>query len=265
MERLTPLCEVFAKPIVSAKMLPVFKHTQLSTDTRATDPTLWQIFKYLNMEIAPADHSLSFSQVDADKIDAKATMKVPPLIHPLFSSRNFVFTVPFTSSHVSLALPLPSLATISSVLSFTPQWIKLYLHSKLLLASNTMDYLHETTLEEYLQQQGYTHDFIWGFVYPGMATVCSCSIEALKKVPASYILHFHANHGRSAGWSCLKSGVHEFCSALLSNVDSVFLGRGVAAVYRNTDTGVPFEWIVEDENGVKEFYNQVCMGFTMVR
>ncbi len=92
-------------------------------------------------------------------------------------------------------------------------------------------------LREYLEQQRYSPDFVWRFLYPSLSsTVCTCDYTALNEYPAALLLT--SLHKMVAGQPLRRSleGTRDVVRRLTANLTDIRLNESVRHVRRISPT-----------------------------
>jgi predicted NAD/FAD-binding protein len=103
------------------------------------------------------------------------------------------------------------------------------------------------TLAEYLQWRGYSQAFAEGFLVPVMAGICTCTLEAVRRYPATVILGYFAAGLFSVPVSRARHGIADVVSRLSAGVQQIRLGAAVEAI-------VPAQGGVRVRAGGAEFF-----------
>jgi len=94
----------------------------------------------------------------------------------------------------------------------------------------------DLTLGQYLQQERYSDDFVFDFLFPGLAsTVLTCSYEALRNYPAKIALRSLLNQVDRSPLRRTTHGTADVVGRLSKNIDDIRLSTRVAAVSQSSD------------------------------
>ena len=110
------------------------------------------------------------------------------------------------------------------------------------------------TLGDYLAQEGYSDAFADGFVLPTYATVCTCSVESVRRYPAEVVLEYLCSGVTTQGVMRAVGGSEDVAARLLDGTDSVRTSSPVQAVVHRED-GV----MVTDGSGRQTRYDHVVL------
>ena len=90
---------------------------------------------------------------------------------------------------------------------------------------------HELTLGQYLKQEQYGDEFVYDFLFPGLAaTVLTCSYEALENYPAKIALQSLLNQVDRSPLRRTTHGTTDVVSRLSKEIDDIRLSTRVAEV-----------------------------------
>ena len=116
------------------------------------------------------------------------------------------------------------------------------------------------SLQQFLSQKKYSHNFVKHFILPMGAAIWSTKIEDILEQPATTFLRFFASHGlmrlkNRTTWRTVVGGSEQYIKKLTANyLNSVRLKEGVRSVSRH-DKHVE----VVDENGNVENYDAIVL------
>jgi uncharacterized protein len=85
-------------------------------------------------------------------------------------------------------------------------------------------------LDDYLQQRGYSAEFVDGMLLPSFAAICTCSYDALRRYPAEVIIGFFSSGSLFSGTWRARFGADDAIRRLLQPCTSLRYGAVVTAV-----------------------------------
>jgi len=95
----------------------------------------------------------------------------------------------------------------------------------------------ELTLGQYLKQEGYRDDFVFDFLFPGLAaTVLTCSYNALKNYPAKVALLSLLNQVDRSPLRRTTHGTADVVGRLSEDLHDVRLSTAVASISQSSDS-----------------------------
>lgn len=141
---------------------------------------------------------------------------------------------------------------IFDILRFNREATKHYLETK-------EDQSEAKTLEEYLNENGYSEEFTETYIMPMGAAIWSCSREEMKKFPLAFFVRFFHHHGLLTvddrpQWHILKGGSRSYLKPISESFkDRIRLNSEVTAL-RRLDHGVELTI-----NGTTEIFDEaIC-------
>ncbi len=115
--------------------------------------------------------------------------------------------------------------------------LRFYRESRSLLRER--DYTQ--TLDEYLERNRYSREFIDWHIHPLGAAIWSMGRRGIGRIPVTFLVEFFANHGflnlgSRPGWRVLRGGSHRYLEPLSRNFrDSVRLNCPVRTIHRTPE------------------------------
>ena len=170
--------------------------------------TLLKVYRAVGIEIEKVNYASSFSKIDQ---------------RPYFRFDNLLMgpvSFPFMSGLTSLQRP--SLRILRDLCRF-------YLEAPLALKSGS---LRGMTIEMFMKDRGYSHDFAVDFLYTAYAGICTCSLEAVRAYPAEIIIDYMTKGVLFTGVRRVKLGSRQVVSRLAEKAAEVCCGRNVQGVRR---------------------------------
>lgn len=110
------------------------------------------------------------------------------------------------------------------------------------------------TVEQYIEQNGFSRDFAESYLYPAFAGICTCSYASVKAYPASIILAYLDSGLTWSRVNRLSQGTHEVTKRLAAVASEVRCNTYLKAVNRFTH-GVS----LTDDDGHTEDYDHVVI------
>ncbi len=110
------------------------------------------------------------------------------------------------------------------------------------------------TIQQYLEQYGFSKDFAESFLYPAFAGICTCSYDNIKTYPASIILAYLDSGLTWSRVNRLSAGTHEVTGRLAAAAWKVRCSTHLKAVSRSADSVS-----LTDEQGHTEEYDHVVI------
>lgn len=110
------------------------------------------------------------------------------------------------------------------------------------------------TIQQYIEQNGFSNEFAESFLYPAFAGICTCSYDNLKTYPASIILAYLDSGLTWSRVNRLSAGTHEVTERLAAAAWKVRCDTHLKAVNRSADS-----ILLTDEEGHTEEYDHVVI------
>lgn len=108
--------------------------------------------------------------------------------------------------------------------------------------------------EAYFKRKRFSTRFFDRFILPTMASICTCSYNAVRRIPADLVVDYLARSLRGGGVRRARRGAEDVVERLASRVAHVQTGAGVVRIERRED-GV----LVVDETGDAVHYDHVVI------
>ena len=121
-----------------------------------------------------------------------------------------------------------------------------------------LDYLK--TLGDYLDEYGYSSEFIHHYIIPMGAAIWSTIPSDMFKMPAKFFIKFFKNHGllqikNRPKWWVIKGGSRQYVKKIISNFkESIFLSTPIKSVERSEDK---IEVFFQDSNRDSEIFDKI--------
>ncbi len=100
---------------------------------------------------------------------------------------------------------------------------------------------YSTSLDTYLQQQGYSRYFRDYFLYPMGASIWSAEPERFGQIPLGFFFRFFANHGlltltNQPQWLTIQGGSQSYVKALTAGFkDRIYVNTSIESIRRDTN------------------------------
>ena len=88
------------------------------------------------------------------------------------------------------------------------------------------------SIGDYVAEQGYSADFIEGFLLPAISTICTCTYAAARAVPAAVIVDYLARGLTREPVRRARHGADDAAQKLLAGIQQVHCGTPIASVRR---------------------------------
>jgi len=195
-------------------------------------PTLTQLYRDIGIEFEPVKYSGSFSQPHGDSF---------------FHYKN----------HWLGALTLPWLTGRSrfnrQAWQIGRELLRFLRQAKQNKRSGSQA-TDQITLQDFLQQNGYSTLFAERFLYPAFAGICTCSYDSLRNYPASMLLEYLDSDLTWSRVNRLSHGARDVAQRLSANATEVRCNLELTEITAN-DHGV----VVTSSNGETETFDHVVV------
>ncbi len=112
----------------------------------------------------------------------------------------------------------------------------------------------DTSIEQYLQQEGYSRQFAECFLYPAFAGICTCRYESIKSYPASIIREYLQSGLMGSRVNRLVHGTQDAARRMVAAADKFHYNMNLKTVTRTADSVQ-----VSDGNGHTESYDHAVI------
>ncbi len=193
--------------------------------TSAYYPTLLALYRAAGIGVVPVDYATSFTHLDGATYFRYRNVRIAGRSLPWLAPRDLAG---------------------AEARAITRDLVRLHRVGPTHLAEGRAK---GCTLQSYLEDEGFSEPFVEGFVLPAYATVCTCTVERVRRYPADVVIRYLCSGVTTRGVMRSVGGSQDVAMRLLRRAAEVRFGSPVERVVARPDHAL----VVRDRGEAERF------------